>query len=140
MSPFLFLLCTEGLHGLIQEATRVGDIKGLSICQRCPQLTHLLFTNDSLLFCRATIEERRKIIKILDSYKVGSSQKVKKKKITIFFTKSTPKGTKEEITEVLGLQEIVQYDKYLGRPSLVGRKKKESFNFIKEKVWRKLQG
>lgn len=45
----------------------------------------------------------------------------------------------QEIKEALGLQEIVQYDKYIGLPSLVGRKKKESFNFIKEIVWRKLQ-
>lgn len=40
----------------------------------------------------------------------------------------------------MGLQEISQYEKYLGLPSLVGKNKKESFNFIKEKVWRKLQG
>lgn len=45
----------------------------------------------------------------------------------------------QEIKEALGLQEIVQYDKYIGLPSLVGRKKKESFNFIKEIVRRKLQ-
>lgn len=45
----------------------------------------------------------------------------------------------QEIKEALGLQEIVQYDKYIGLPSLVGRKKKESFNFIKKIVWRKLQ-
>lgn len=45
----------------------------------------------------------------------------------------------QEIKEALGLQEIVQYDKYLGLLSLVGRKKKESFNFIKEIVRRKLQ-
>ena len=116
----------------------MGDIKGLSICRRRPQLTHLLFSDDSLLFCRATIEECRKIIEILDSYEAGSSQKVNKNKTAIFFSKSTPKGTKKEIKEVLGLQEIVQYGEYLRLSSLVGRKKKENFNFMKEKVWRKL--
>ena len=39
-SPFLFLLCTEGLHGLIQQAARVGDLKGFSLCRRGPELTH----------------------------------------------------------------------------------------------------
>lgn len=28
LSPFRFLLCTEGLHGLITQATIQGDIKG----------------------------------------------------------------------------------------------------------------
>ena len=42
--------------------------------------------------------------------------------------------------EALGLKEIEHFEQYLGLPSLVGRRKKEGFNFIKEKVWRKLQG
>ena len=37
------------------------------------------------------------------------------------------------------MEEIKHYDKYLGLPSLVGRDKKASFDYIKERVWRKLQ-
>ena len=40
----------------------------------------------------------------------------------------------------LGVPEIIQYRKYLGLPSLVGRNKKASFNYIKERVWKKIQG
>ena len=29
---------------------------------------------------------------------------------------------------------------YLGLPSLIGRRKKASFNYINEKIWRKIQG
>ena len=32
LSPYLFLMCTEGLHGLIEKAASNGDIKGVSIC------------------------------------------------------------------------------------------------------------
>ena len=38
------------------------------------------------------------------------------------------------------MQEIMQYEKYLGFLSLVGKGNKASFNYIKERVWRKLQG
>ena len=36
--------------------------------------------------------------------------------------------------------EILHYDTYLGLLSLIGRHKKESLDYIKERVWRKLQG
>ena len=39
LSPFLFLLCTEGLHGLIMQATRAKEINGFSLCKRGPKLT-----------------------------------------------------------------------------------------------------
>ena len=68
LSPFLFLLCTEGLHGLIQHATSVGEIKGFSLFRRGPALTHLLLADDSLLFCRATGDECRKTMEILETY------------------------------------------------------------------------
>ena len=32
------------------------------------------------------------------------------------------------------------YERYLGLPAMVGRKKKASLNFIKDRVWGKLQG
>ena len=38
------------------------------------------------------------------------------------------------------MKEIHQYEKYLGLQSLVGRGKRETFNFLKERVWKKLQG
>ena len=43
LSPFLFLLCTEGLHGLITEAARAKEINGFSLCKRDPKLIHLFF-------------------------------------------------------------------------------------------------
>ena len=39
----------------------------------------------------------------------------------------------------LGVEEIQSYEKYLGLPSLVGRNKKTNSNYIKKRVWQKLQ-
>ena len=47
---------------------------------------------------------------------------------------------KDQIKEAWGVPEIMQYEKYLGLPSFVGRGKEASFNYIKERVWRKIQG
>ena len=40
----------------------------------------------------------------------------------------------------MGVPFIRQFEKYLGLPALVGRAKKQSFIYIKERVWKELQG
>ena len=58
----------------------------------------------------------------------------------MFFSKATSEEKKLEIIEALGVSEVKEYEKYLGLPAVVGRNKKASLNFIKERVWNKLQG
>jgi len=77
---------------------------------------------------------------ILDVYGKCSSQQINQSKMTIFFSKSTKVESRNQIKLALGVLEIIQYEKYLGLPSLVGRNKKTSFNYIKERIWKKLQG
>ena len=79
------------------------------------------------------------MLEVLQAYEMSSGQQLNMAKTTVFFSKST----KEEsvlIKNTLGVAEIQSYEKYLGLPSLVGRNRKASFNYIKELVWRKLQG
>ena len=103
LSPFLFLLCTEGLHGLIKKVARAKDINGFSICKRGPKLTHLFFADDSLLFCKANPQECGNVLKILAEYEEVSGQKINKEKTSLFFSKSTKEDVKEEIKNVLGV-------------------------------------
>ena len=109
-------------------------------CRNGLRLTHLFFADDSLLFCKASIQECNHIQDILSEYEAASSQKLNRDKTTLFFNKVTSQNTQESIINLLGVPEIKQYEKYLGLPSFVGRGKKPSFAFIKEKVWSKLKG
>ena len=86
LSPFLFLLCTEGLNGLIKKADLQGDIYCYSLCRRGPKLTHLLFADDSLFFCRATMEECNNVLEILKEYEEASGQKMNRNKTSLFFS------------------------------------------------------
>ena len=36
LSPYLFMLCSKGLNGLLQKSVVVGDLRGFSLCQFGP--------------------------------------------------------------------------------------------------------
>ena len=65
-------------------------------------------------------------------YERASGQKINSDKTTLFFSNSTSFDTKEELKILLGVPEIKEYERYLGLPTAVGRKKKVSLNFIKD--------
>ena len=132
ISPYLFLLCGEGLFALLKQAENRGSINGVSVCRRAPQISHLLFADDSLVFCKANMTECSNIWKILRDYEMASGQKMNRYKTSLFFSKNTPTETQDSIKELFGAQIIKQHEQYLGLPSLVGRGKKKAFNKIKD--------
>lgn len=72
LSPYLFLLVTKGLHAFFKKAEDDGDFMGVSLCLASPQVSHFLFVDDSLIFCRAIVTECVKIQAILFKYEQAS--------------------------------------------------------------------
>ena len=138
LSPYLFLICAMGLQGLLHKAKSKGHLRGVSICRNGPRVSHLFFADDSVLFCRATEAECQVILDVLSIYERGSSQKINRDKTCIFFSSNTEPELQTNIQHVLAIPAIRQYEKYLGMPAFVGRAKKQSFIYIKERVWKKL--
>ena len=140
LSPYLFLMVTEGLHDLFKKAKENENIKGVSLCAAGPWVSHLLFVDDSLVFCRATIAECVQIQSLLFIYEQASGQSINRGKTSIFFSSNTPYTLQNAISVFLGAPVSHRYEHYLGLPSLVGRGKKRSFSLIKERIWNKLKG
>ena len=86
LSPYLFLFCAEGLTMLLRKAETDGIIKGVVASRGGPCISHLLFADDSLLFCRASVEECQQVISLLNLYEDASGQKVNTDKTSLFFS------------------------------------------------------
>lgn len=50
LSPYFFVLCTEGLVSLLRQADLEGNLRGIWVCRGALPINHLLFVNDSLIF------------------------------------------------------------------------------------------
>ncbi|KAI5352315.1 hypothetical protein L3X38_005206 [Prunus dulcis] len=59
LSPFLFLICAEGLTALIRRQEERNLVHGFQCRHRGVSISHLFFADDSVLFCRATEREAR---------------------------------------------------------------------------------
>jgi hypothetical protein len=67
ISPYLFLLCTEGLSCLLQKEG-LGGLQCLKNGQQGPSISHLLFADDSIFFARSDSRSVETLKEVLDTY------------------------------------------------------------------------
>ncbi|CAN1771981.1 LINE-1 retrotransposable element ORF2 protein [Linum perenne] len=139
LSPFLFIICAEGLSFLIRKAVSDGALHGVNVCQRAPRISHLFFADDSFFFCRAQIDEVRTLKRIFITYAEASGQIINYSKSGIFSSKSTHPMLADGMAAILGISAAFDNEQYLGMPSLIGRNRKLAFRFLKERIWQRLQ-
>ncbi|KAA3486780.1 reverse transcriptase [Gossypium australe] len=121
-------------------AMKESLIKGAKASKRGPTISYLLFADDCILFGEATNKGARLLKGILKEYEECSSQCVNFNKSTIFYSSNTSEENKGEISAILGVRPPIDMEKYLGLPNVVGRRKKESFQNLKEKVHFRIKG
>ncbi|MCH80381.1 hypothetical protein A2U01_0001148, partial [Trifolium medium] len=107
LSPYLFIICVDVLSALISKAQNNKFIHGVKVAPRAPEITHLFFADDSLMFCRATKDETTHMKALITTYQQAS---------------------------------VDHFSKYLGQPTFIGKYKNQAFNYIQDRVWKKLKG
>ncbi|KAH9786019.1 reverse transcriptase domain-containing protein [Citrus sinensis] len=140
LSPYLFIICAEGLSSLIRNRERAGLIHGVKVARRAPAVSHLFFADDCFLFFKAQHNEARIMKSILAVYGAASGQKVNLNKSSISFSANMGEESIRQVCGILEVPATNNHGTYLGLPSQIGKKKSVVFNFIKEKVWQQLQG
>ncbi|KAA3485159.1 reverse transcriptase [Gossypium australe] len=110
LSPFLFLICAEGLSTLLNEAKKDKLMIGAPIGRERFEINHLLFADDCMLFRDASVTRAFTVRSIMED---------------------VDKQVREQVTNILGVREATNPEKYLGLPMMVGRRKRWAFaNFI----------
>ncbi|XP_024178242.1 uncharacterized protein LOC112184205 [Rosa chinensis] len=138
LSPYLFLLGAEGFSTLLQQKQELGLLTGIEVCATAPSINHLLFANDSMIYAQATLENCYELQDVMETYGRASGQLVNFDKSSVAFSKNVSDDRREEVANFLGVQMVEVHEKYLGLPTYVDRKKKAMFQYIKDKLAKKL--
>ncbi|XP_057811385.1 uncharacterized protein LOC131025602 [Salvia miltiorrhiza] len=94
--------------------------------------------DDCLFFCRDSPAECASLKNVLRVYELASGQAINNQKSGIFYSSNVHQGDRELLSNILGVSVPLNTGRYLGLPSLLGRKKRE-ISFLRERVWSCIQ-
>ena len=100
ISPYLYIICTEGLSASIKNNIRLHLLHGYKASRGGPSISHLFFADDSLVSCRATEEECQTLMNTLSECQRASGQAVNFSKSAITFAKGISQNIQDNLIKM----------------------------------------
>ncbi|KAL0433344.1 UNVERIFIED_CONTAM: putative mitochondrial protein [Sesamum latifolium] len=72
LSPYMFIFYAGVFSCMLQDAELWGQLTGVTVARQAPRVSHLLFADDTLVFCKASLEDISEIGWILRCYAQAS--------------------------------------------------------------------
>jgi hypothetical protein len=118
LSPYLFLLCAEGLSCLPKYLGPQFISKGIRVDIHAPWISHLLFVDDCQVFTQASDRGANRLRELLLTYQEGSGQMVNMAKSAIFFSGNCEDMVKSSVKGILRIDTEALGGKYLVLPTV----------------------
>ena len=112
----------------------------MKVARACPAVSHLLFADDSLFFCKAQEKECQTILRILKEYEAASGQLINFDKSSIQFGHKIEETARQELSNILGIQNLGGMGSYLGLPENLGGSKIQVFGFVQDRLNNRVNG
>ena len=141
LSPLLFVLVMEALGKMLAKVVHEGRMSGFSVGNlegRSLAVSHLLFEDDTLIFCDANLDQILFLRMILIWFKAVSGLKINLGKLELVLV-----GVVHNFDLLLNILDCKQGTfpmKYLGLPLRAKFKDKAIWNPILQKMERRLAG
>lgn len=103
ISPYIYIMCVEGLSAMIRRHEEVGLINECRIAREAPRIPHLLFADDCYLFFTATKVEAQIMKGVLQRYANILGQVINYNKSAITFSTNTLSEDRNEVCAQLGV-------------------------------------
>ena len=68
LSPYLFVICVEGLLALMLKAEMDQNIAGIRVRELHPKSPSFFFADDTLVFSKANMRDCEEILRIIQKY------------------------------------------------------------------------
>ncbi|XP_039684948.1 uncharacterized protein [Medicago truncatula] len=102
LSPYLFILCMEKLSIAINSAVNQGSWEPVQITNTGPQISHLLFADDVLIFTKANTSQFHFIQNLFERFSRASSLKINISKSRAFYSSGVPQAWKNRLLNRIG--------------------------------------
>jgi hypothetical protein len=133
LSPYLFLFVADGLANIFKREVLGGSITPVKVARNSRGISNLLFTDDSLLFFKASREQALAVSKTLTLFQRCTGQLLSSSKCSILFSEHCPLDVQNEIKSILEIENSTFESKYLGLPTREGRMKDANFQPIMDR-------
>ena len=91
-------------------------------------------------FCKAQKEECQTILRILKDYEAVSGQLISFQESSSQFGHKIKESSRQELRDVLGIQNLGGMRSYLGLPENLGGSKIQVFSFLQERLNNRING
>lgn len=88
------------------KAEEQGRLHGVRVCPSAPSVNHILFADDCLVFCEASVQEVQSLYDVLQCYKLSFSQQVNQDKSGICFGNNVQNGLRNDIMDGIHINQV----------------------------------